>query len=292
MFSIPDRARPVIKWAGGKSALLESLIPLFPRKFVRYFEPFLGGAAVFLALDGSAPAFVNDRNPEIYSLYRVIRDEPSALIRLLGRYRDRYSEDFYYRLRSQAPRSPVWAAARTVFLNKTGYNGLFRQNARGGFNVPFGKRASCPCLFERENLLAVSARLRRTRLTNWDFEKVIDRAGPGDFVYCDPPYEPLNVTSSFNSYLAGGFSREEQIRLKRAAERAAARGAVVAISNSAAPFILELYEGWQVHSIYARRSINSKATSRGAIREVLAVFGRPASRRTGSPRSVAQIVEY
>jgi len=288
MFDAESRAKPVIKWAGGKSSLMDRMVPCFPSRFGRYFEPFLGGAAVFLSLSEPVAAFVNDRNPEIYRLYLVLRDYPRPLMKLLDRYAAKYSEEFYYRLRAQKPIDPVRRAARTIFLNKTGYNGLFRLNSSGVFNVPFGKRVRCPRLYDEANILAVSERLRRARLTNWDFEKVIDRAGPGDFVYCDPPYEPLSPTSSFNSYCAGGFSRDEQARLKVACERAAARGAFIAVSNSAAPFILDLYRDWQIYRILARRSINSKGTQRGAIHEVLAIRpGRPrrAASRTRSVRT-------
>ena len=279
MFDSDYRAKPVIKWAGGKSSLMPSMMPRFPSRFSRYFEPFLGGGAVFLSLDAPVRSFVNDRNPEIYLLYLVIRDQSPALMKLLDRYSLQYSEEFYYRLRAQRPRDPVRRAARTLFLNKTGYNGLFRLNSRGGFNVPFGKRVRCPRLYDAQNLALVANRLRKARLTNWDFEKVIARAGKGDFVYCDPPYEPLSPTSSFNSYCAGGFSRVEQARLKAACEAAALRGAYIAVSNSTAPFILELYRGWQIHKILARRSINSKGGSRGAIHEMLAILDGPPRRR-------------
>jgi len=184
-----------------------------------------------------------------------------------------YAEAHYYALREQAPVEPVARAARMVFLNKTGFNGLYRQNSRGLFNVPFGKRVRCPMLYDRENILALSARLLHTEILNEDFESVIDRAGAGDFVYCDPPYEPLRPTSSFNAYKAGGFSRSDQIRLRSACLRAAARGASVAVSNSAAPFVVDLYAADTVHRVLARRAINSKATSRGVIEEVLVRFG-------------------
>ena len=193
-----------------------------------------------------------------------------------------YAEAHYYALREQAPVEPVARAARMVFLNKTGFNGLYRQNSRGLFNVPFGKRVRCPMLYDRENILALSARLLHTEILNEDFESVIDRAGAGDFVYCDPPYEPLSSTSSFNSYTGGGFSQSEQARLRDACADAAKRGAIVAVSNSSAPFIKDLYSEWDVRSVSARRAINSKGSSRGEIEEVLVILdSNPSIFRSG-----------
>jgi DNA adenine methylase len=269
LFKLQERARPVLKWAGGKSQLLTQLIPHFPEKFDRYIEPFLGAGAIFFALDPKCPAVINDANPELHELYLVIRDNPRELARLLDSHAKKYSENFYYDLRSSKPRTALGRAARFIFLNKTGFNGLYRLNSKGQFNVPFGKRKQCPTLYEKDNLKKVSNRLRKSQIKNWDFEKVIRLAKKGDFVYCDPPYSPLSRTSSFNTYTATGFSHEEQIRLKNACDEASARGAVVAISNSSAPLILDLYQDWNIHFIKARRSINSKSHLRGPVHEVL-----------------------
>ncbi len=271
LFNLEERARPVLKWAGGKSQLLSQLIPHFPGRFNRYIEPFLGAGAIYFSLNPQCPAIVNDANPELYELYLVLRDEPRQLTKLLDKYFKLYSEDFYYELRASRPRTPVSRAARFIFLNKTGFNGLYRLNSKGLFNVPFGKRKLCPLLYEPENLKKVSERLKKSQIKNLDFEKVIRMSKKGDFVYCDPPYSPLSRTASFNSYTASGFSHWEQIRLKNACQEAADRGAVVAISNSSAPLILDLYQDWNVHFIKARRSINSKSHLRGPIHEVLAL---------------------
>jgi len=271
LFNLEHRARPVLKWAGGKSQLLSQLIPHFPGAFNRYIEPFLGAGAIYFSLNPKCPAIINDANPELYELYLVLRDYPRELAQCLDRYSRLYSENFYYELRASRPRTPISRAARFIFLNKTGFNGLYRLNSKGQFNVPFGKRKFCPLLYEAENLKKVSERLKRSQIKNMDFEKVIRLARKGDFVYCDPPYSPLSRTSSFNSYIAGGFSHEEQIRLKSACQDATDRGAIVAISNSAAPLILDLYQDWRIHLIKARRSINSKSHLRGPIHEVLAL---------------------
>lgn len=190
-------------------------------------------------------------------------------MRELELLRLKYSEEFYYALREAVPTSPIKQAARTIFLNKTGYNGLYRQNLSGKFNVPFGKRQQCPKLYDEENLLRASRKLRGVKLFSKDFESVLEMTGRGDFVYCDPPYEPLSKTASFNSYRKGGFSRDEQSRLLEAARKARKRGATVIISNSHAPFILDLYQDHTVHRVKARRAINSRGDRRQEIFEVL-----------------------
>jgi DNA adenine methylase len=267
------RCKPILKWAGGKSALLPQFSRHFPLDCRRYIEPFLGGGAVFFSLADIVPSIVNDGNPEIINLYKVLRDEKSSLTQRLDTLATFYSEEFFYELRSYTPDHSVDRAARTVFLNKTGFNGLYRQNSKGHFNVPFGKRNDCPALYDLENLNAASEKLKCTEIFCLDFEKIIDMAGAGDFVYCDPPYEPLSKTSSFNAYQGKGFTRTDQVRLKEACLRAESRGAKVAISNSVSPFILELYSDCQVANISARRAINSKGGSRGVVSEVLVKLG-------------------
>jgi DNA adenine methylase len=268
-FDTTARAKPVLKWAGGKGGLLEQLVPYFPVQFGRYLEPFLGGAAVFLSLKPTVPAVLNELNEEIFNLYSAIRSQPLELISRLEEYRSRYSKDFYYELRAKQPLCPVTRAARTLFLNKTGFNGLYRQNKKGEFNVPFGHYKSCPAVYSSDNILLVSERLANATLMNSDFSILLSQAGEGDFVYCDPPYEPLTPTSSFNSYTGAGFSRADQVRLKNECSAAVERGAVVAVSNSSAQFIRELYSESTLQTVRARRAINSNPTKRGAIEELL-----------------------
>ena len=275
LFEILVWEKPVLKWAGGKSRVLPQLVNHFPCNCVRYIEPFIGGGAVYFALKKNIPAIVNDFNGELINLYKVIRDSPNELMLSLDKMTANYSEEYYYSLRSQHLLESIEVASRTVFLNKTGFNGLYRQNLKGEFNVPFGKRAKCPALYDRDNLIAASKKLKLAEIINGDFEEVIDGAQPGDFIYCDPPYEPLSATSSFNSYTGGGFSQADQRRLKDACQKAAERGVFVAVSNSSADFILHLYKDQDVRKIRAKRAINSKGDSRGEIEEVLVLLYDP-----------------
>ena len=268
------RIKPLLKWAGGKSSLIASLTEFFPTKFDRYMEPFVGGGAVFFSLQFGNPSLVNDFNLEIVSLYEVVRDQPGELMTELTEMARHYSEEYFYMVRSQTPEGKCARAARTIFLNKTGFNGLYRQNAKGGFNVPFGKRPQCPALFDEANLIRASQLLHSASLSSCDFEVIIDKAGKGDFVYCDPPYEPLTKTSSFNSYKGGGFTQADQLRLMNCCARAAQRGAWIVISNSAADFIKDLYKEHNIHFVQASRAINSKGDKRGKIDEVVVVFNQ------------------
>jgi DNA adenine methylase len=266
---INNRTKPIIKWAGGKSGMLAQLQEYFPANCNRYIEPFIGGGAVFFALQKELNAIINDSNEEIVNLYKVVRDSPNELMQSLDNLAVNYSEEFYYELRRTESKNATQRAARTIFLNKTGFNGLYRQNSKGGFNVPFGKRLKCPELYEMNNLLEASKRLQEADLRRQDFEEILNEASEGDLVYCDPPYEPLNTTSSFNAYQANGFSQAEQVRLKVACVRAAERGAMVFISNSTADFILDLYKDLDVKILSAKRAINSNGRRRGEIGEVL-----------------------
>lgn len=271
MFDLENRVKPILKWAGGKSGLLPQLVKHFPPTFSRLVEPFVGGGAVFFALRSEVPALINDASHEIIELYQIVRDTPKDLMANLDELAAQYSETFYYKLRSEIPQSAVGRAARMVFLNKTGFNGLYRQNSQGSFNVPFGKRLACPLLYDRENILRASIHLQNIQIESVDFEGVIEAVGQGDLLYCDPPYEPLSATASFNAYKASGFSQQDQCRLQDAAARAAVRGAFVVISNSTADFILSLYSEWDVRKVSARRAINSKGDGRGEIPELLVI---------------------
>lgn len=272
------RVKPVIKWAGGKAGLIDKLAPFFPSQCYQYFEPFFGGGAVFFSLNPTSYAFatLNDLNEELITTYLSVRNYPNSLMRTINALGTQYSEDFYYEVRkTDIPENdPVGRAARLIFLNKTGYNGLYRQNKKGKFNCPFGHRKKCPELYSSKNLQAVKSRLDPTRvtLTTMDFEKQIGFAEKGDLIYCDPPYAPLSATSSFRSYMGNGFSPEDQERLRDACAAAANRGAHVIISNSTAPLILDLYAKWSINVIKARRAINSKSDKRGEIDEVVIVM--------------------
>lgn len=270
MFDLANRARPVLKWVGGKSGLLPQLVQRFPKRFDRFIEPFAGGAAMFLALEPGTRAVINDSNPELFNLYRMVRDEPEGLMDALDLFREHYGEEFYYRLRAERPLDPIGQAARTVFLNKTGFNGLYRLNKKGEFNVPFGKRSRCPGLYDRDNLLSVSRRLKRGKVTCLDFSDVLKKSRAGDLVYCDPPYIPISRTASFHAYQAGGFNLAEQARLAESCRRAVENGAIVAVSNSHSILFRRLYPGFRFFTVTARRAVNSNATRRGPIKEWLA----------------------
>ncbi|HEX9297168.1 MAG TPA: DNA adenine methylase [Polyangiaceae bacterium] len=266
------RARPFLKWAGGKGQLLAELRALVPARAARYFEPFLGGGALFfdrLPTQG----VLSDVNAEIVDCYLSVRDHVEELIQALGAHR--YDPDYYYRVRDLDPGSLplVERAARTIFLNKTGFNGLYRVNRSGKFNVPFGRYVK-PVICDARNLRACSRALSAVDLAVCDFEVAVANAEPGDFVYFDPPYVPLSRTSTFTAYAARGFGPEEQKRLSKVFERLTERGVSVVLSNSDVPEVRGLYAGYAIRSVKAARSINSKPSCRGPISE-LVVVGAP-----------------
>ncbi len=270
-------ARPVVKWAGGKRALLPALLSLSPQRFRCYFEPFLGGASFFLALR-PAQATLGDANAELIGLYCTVRDSPSEVMAALDALQP-FVEDpeSYYRIRSTQPASltPPQRAARFIFLNKAGFNGLYRVNRRGEFNVPFGTHASRPTLYDAPNLAAVSRLLRGATLKNADFEDVLGDAGEGDFAYLDPPYAPLTPTANFTQYTSSSFSEGDQTRLASAVQRAVERGCHVLVSNSDTALVRALYGRYKLHRLRASRNINSDGAKRQKITE-LAIQAYPA----------------
>lgn len=263
----PVKAGPFLKWAGGKGRLLGQYEPLFPKRFNRYFEPFVGAGAVFFHMDPKK-AILSDTNPDLVACYQVIRDELPALIELLRMYR--HDRDFYYHVRELNPAdlSAVQRAARMIFLNKTCFNGLWRVNRRGQFNVPFGDYKN-PKILDEDNLHAVSASLQGVEILLRPFDDVVAEARRGDFIYMDPPYHPVSATSSFTSYGADDFKPDDQIRLAAAFRRLDAKGCKVMLSNSDTPFIRELYEGYRIEQVWCRRAINRDAAKRGAVSEVV-----------------------
>jgi DNA adenine methylase len=271
--------RPFLKWAGGKGQLLGELRSLVPDLRGRYFEPFLGGGALFFDLLPKR-GVLSDVNAEIVGCYVAVRDQVEELIRILKKHR--YDPDHYYAVRDKDPAelSPVERAARTIFLNKTGFNGLYRVNRSGKFNVPFGRYRK-PLICDEQNLRACSAALAKVELTVCDFETSAMRAKKGDFVYFDPPYVPLSRTSTFTAYAPGGFDHVSQKRLAKVFGMLARRGVHVLLSNSDVPEVRELYGTYQIEIVRAARSINSKATRRGPVSEVL-VTGRTISGRERS----------
>jgi len=281
-------ARPVLKWAGGKGQLLDRLQPLFPRRFKRYIEPFAGAGAVFFRLYNlgrigayprlrKLPAILNDFNAELMNVYQVVRDQLDVLLDELARHQAHVGDiDYYYFVRDldreagfeQLP-APT-RAARTIFLNKTGYNGLYRVNHGGYFNVPLGRHKN-PTVLDRPAWKASHQALQCVELMSSDFAQPLRLARAGDFVYIDPPYQPLNRTASFTAYTSRGFGWSEQERLAEWIGRLAARGCYLLINNADVPEIRELYQAVlaqrqvsvSMRSFETARFINRQAEARG-----------------------------
>lgn len=288
-------ARPFLKWAGGKTQLLPALLERAPREIDTYYEPFIGGGALFFALMAEPElsprrAVLNDMNGELVTTYTVVRDHLDDLlarlevlsVEYLGADEEARAE-YYYAVREDQPSAPIEVAARLVFLNKTCFNGLYRVNRRGQFNVPHG-RYKKPTILDRPNLEAASRALQNAEVVHGDFEAICADAGPGDFVYFDPPFHPLSETASFTAYTEGAFKREDQLRLRWLMDSMRERGVSVMLSNSPHEWIVGVYEGakYLVERTPARRSINSKGDSRGVIDELVVTNeyprrGRPAS---------------
>lgn len=266
----PARAYPVIKWAGGKRQLLTQLLRLTPAITGTYFEPFLGGGAMFFA---TAPhrAVLNDANADLVQMYAAIRDDAAGVMRALDAMLPFVQDEaFYYSVRSRdgSSLSATERAARLIFLNKTCYNGLYRVNRKGQFNVPFGRYAQPPGLYSRDNLLAVAGMLQRADLMCGDFEEALAGAGAGDFVYLDPPYVPLSRTANFTKYTAGSFDEAAQRRLAEVFRDLDRRGCNVLLSNSDHPLVRDLYAGFVLDQVYAARNVNSDPAARGKIAEL------------------------
>jgi len=262
-------ARPVLKWAGGKTQLLASILVRLPKRIDTYFEPFVGGGAVFFALAAEGRfrrAVIGDRNPDLIAVYQAIRDDVDAVIRALGKLE--HSEAGYYRIREASPRGLVQRAARIIYLNKTGYNGLYRVNRAGRFNVPFGRYAN-PTICDEPNLRAVAEVLQSVQIREADFEELCRRARPGDAVYFDPPYVPLSKTSSFTAYDRHPFGIEEQERLARTFGRLGERGVAAVLSNSDTAETRRLYAEYRPKKVEVTRPINCRPALRGPISEIL-----------------------
>ena len=270
------KALPVIKWAGGKRQLIPEIIKFIPPKITSYFEPFMGGGALFFHLANEnrfEQATVNDVNPEIANLYQVIQRVPEDLMKSLDYMAELgFSREVYNEVRAIDTQDldPHERAARTIYLNKCGFNGLYRQNKKGQFNVPWGKRTN-PTLYDRDVILACSEALQDTTICSGDFTCATPHAGPGSVVYMDPPYVPHSETSNFKNYTADGFTMEDQIRVRDLFAQLANQGVLVIASNNDTPVVRELYAGFEVHGIQARRNINSKGAKRGPVGEILVV---------------------
>jgi DNA adenine methylase len=256
-----------VKWAGGKAQLLSQLRPLYPKRFNLYLEPFVGGGAVFFDLRPDN-ALLLDSNFELINFYQVVKNNLDELLHDLEKHRN--EKIYYYEVRSldSTQMGSIERASRFLFMNKTCFNGLWRVNKKGKFNVPFGGYKN-PNFRDRENLYMVSVALQNTEVICDDFSSVLEYATPGSFVYLDPPYHPLSDTSNFTSYTKDSFGKEEQIRLADVFRELDERNCNVMLSNSDTEFIWSLYKDFDITVVYARRTINSKGNKRGPVSELV-----------------------
>src|SRR2546426_1488838 len=267
---------PFVKWAGGKTSIIHHLLQYVPEHFTNYYEPFLGGGALFLAICGRTTEFkahLSDINGDLISAYKTIKDKPDELkdhLSLLQTdyYSARDKSAYYYEKRAWQPESDVESAARLIFLNKTCYNGLYRVNSKGQFNVPFGDYKK-PTILNRDRIRAISNILQSTKakLDSLHYRKAVSRCKNGDFVYFDPPYNPTTKTSSFTDYTSKGFSEEDQIELAEIFSKLVQDGCSVLLSNSDTQLVRGLYRGFTVIELRVARPINSVGSGRVGFKE-------------------------
>ncbi|MBW4630171.1 MAG: DNA adenine methylase [Brasilonema octagenarum HA4186-MV1] len=265
-----DLPRPFLKWAGGKSRLIPTYYTFFPNDFQNYYEPFIGGGAVFFYLyNRPKKAFLTDINSELINTYNCVKNHLYELINILQYHEKQHNKDYYYQMRTTVEDSEVKKAARLIYLNKTCFNGLYRENSKGKFNVPMG-RYKKPNICDSSSLRLASLALQSAEIKVRSFEHVLDDAiNEDDFVYFDPPYYPVSSTSNFTSYSRYSFHEKEQNQLREVFGELAKRGVKVMLSNSDTSFIRDLYKEFHIHTVLAGRSINSNAKKRGVINELL-----------------------
>jgi DNA adenine methylase len=267
------KTSPFVKWVGGKGKLRHALEALMPPgvELMRHVEPFMGGAALFFAR-GPERALLCDVNRDLVRTYELVRDELSSVVRHLEKLSRGHGEERYYAVRerynARAEQSPAERAAMFIYLNKTCFNGLYRVNRRGEFNVPMGRYAN-PTILDRATLTAASHALQNAELRHAPFEALLSDARPGDFIYLDPPYEPVSRTANFTSYAMDGFSQDDQRRLRDVYRELDRRGAKLMLSNSDVPFIRELYRGFRIDTVQAPRAVSCDPTKRGPVSEVV-----------------------
>ena len=270
--------KPFVKWAGGKNGLINSLISFIPKNFNSYFEPFVGGGALFFYLKNlnilnSKKIYLNDKNVELINAYKQIKINPNKLLEELEILKNNHSKEYFYKIRNLDrdfdfySLSEVFRAARFIYLNKTCFNGLCRYNAKGNFNTPMGSYKN-PKIYDKDLIFSVHKVLKNVSITNKDFEVVSLKAKKGDFIYFDPPYYPINKTSSFVSY-TDNFSANEQIRLYKLFKMLDCEGIKVLQSNSNTDFIKELYKDFEIIEVISKRAINCKGDKRGKITELI-----------------------
>ena len=263
-----EKAKPFLKWAGGKGRQLTTLRSLAPENFKRYIEPFVGGGALFFDLSPSC-AVVSDSNGELINAYKIVRDFPELLLKKLSEIP--VDEDTFYKVRETDPSTldEVDQAARLIYLNKTCYNGLYRVNKKGKFNTPFGKN-KLDIIVKREVILNASSALKNTHLCCDDFERILlDKAKSEDFVYLDPPYPPVGRYADFTRYTRHFFNEEDHLRLSKAVEEIDDRHCTFILSNANHPLVLKLYSKFRTIEVKAHRYINCRGDQRGYVSEVL-----------------------
>lgn len=272
--AMPPSPMPFLKWVGGKRQLMPELLRRIDRldTFGGYYEPFVGGGALFFELWNrgrlSGPVRLSDNNPNLIVAYEGVKHEVEQVIELLREHARQHSKEHYYATRAARPSRRAAQAARMIYLNRTCFNGLFRENRRGEFNVPMGRYAN-PRICDEANLRAVSEALRTVQVDVAPFQSVLESAAPGTLVYFDPPYHPVSATSNFTAYQKGGFGKEEQRALAAAFRALDAQGVHVLLSNSWTDFIRELYADFTLERVSASRNVNCRADRRGAVWEVL-----------------------
>ena len=242
-----------------------------PKSYNRYFEPFIGGGALFFELQPEN-AYISDMNEELINLYSVVRDNVYELIADLNRHE--VSKEYFLEIRNldrtdeYKNLSDMQRASRFIYLNRTCFNGLYRVNSQGQFNVPFGNYKN-PRIVDENNLLNCSELLKNTEIKCADFSEILTKVKKGDFVYFDPPYVPLNETSSFTSYTKDGFDMDMQFKLREACDELDSMGVMFMLSNSDTKFVNELYSNYEIKKVFASRAVNANAEGRGKITEVL-----------------------
>ena len=269
-------AKPFIKWVGGKRRVIPELIKDMPSEFGGYYEPFIGGGALFFYLRSQGLLLdrditISDLNLRLIRTYTAVRDDVENLIDRLADYSKRHGNTFYYNTRSMdidKAKSDVDVAAWFVYLNKTAFNGLYRVNKKNQFNAPIGRYKN-PAICDADNLRACSLALENVDIKHGYFDHMRHDANPGDFIYFDPPYVPVSVTSSFTSYTDKGFGSLEQRMLRDLAADFKESGVHVMLSNADTEYVRNLYDGFNIRSIQVGRAINCKAGSRGSVGEVI-----------------------
>lgn len=262
---------PIVKWVGGKRQLMFELLKNLPKSYNRYFEPFIGGGALFFELQPDN-AYISDMNEELINLYFVVRDSVDELVHDLNKHE--ISKEYFLKIRNldrmekYFKLSNVERASRFIYLNRTCFNGMYRVNSKGEFNVPFGNYKN-PRIIDENNLLNCSELLKKTEIKCADFSEIIHKVQKDDFVYFDPPYVPLNETSSFTSYTKDGFDIDMQFKLRDVCDELDSMGVKFMLSNSDTKLVNELYVNYNIKKVFASRQINANANGRGKITEVL-----------------------